>query len=161
MQSMSTLHNSRRSQPPLARSVPLSRFTSRVGGGSAFYVDHPHRSHEGVTSLGIGYGTFILDHTPVRGFLDAEVQHHSAQPRRAAANRHAKRLECDQHAGAVVRRGWLESGNKLHALQTLRAGRLRTGMSALRNQCGCPEGTHDNSCGEGGQSQVSESRWDG
>jgi hypothetical protein len=30
-------------QPPLARSVPLSRFTSRVGGGSAFYVRHlPH-----------------------------------------------------------------------------------------------------------------------
>src|ERR1035438_5633034 len=29
---------SRRSQPPLARSVPLSRFTSRVGGGSAFFV---------------------------------------------------------------------------------------------------------------------------
>src|ERR1035437_2186575 len=28
----------RRSQPPLALSVPLSRFTSRVGGGSAFYV---------------------------------------------------------------------------------------------------------------------------
>ena len=30
---------SRRSQPPLALSVPLSRFTSRVGGGSAFFVD--------------------------------------------------------------------------------------------------------------------------
>ena len=30
--------NSRRSQPPLARSVPLSRFTPRVGGGSAFFV---------------------------------------------------------------------------------------------------------------------------
>ena len=29
---------SRRSQPPLALSVPLSRFTSSVGGGSAFYV---------------------------------------------------------------------------------------------------------------------------
>jgi hypothetical protein len=27
--------------PPLARSVPLSRFTSPVGGGSAFYDDHP------------------------------------------------------------------------------------------------------------------------
>ena len=33
---------SRRSQPPLALSVPLSRFTSRVGGGSAFFV-RPHR----------------------------------------------------------------------------------------------------------------------
>src|ERR1017187_6732001 len=33
---------SRRSQPPLALSVPLSRFTSRVGGGSAFFV----RRHE-------------------------------------------------------------------------------------------------------------------
>ena len=34
---------SRRSQPPLALAVPLSRFTSRVGGGSAFYVRH-HRN---------------------------------------------------------------------------------------------------------------------
>jgi hypothetical protein len=33
----------RRSQPPLALAVPLSRFTSRVGGGSAFYVGaHSH-----------------------------------------------------------------------------------------------------------------------
>ena len=31
---------SRRSQPPLALSVPLSRFTPRVGGGSAFFVRH-------------------------------------------------------------------------------------------------------------------------
>src|SRR5664280_1426372 len=31
---------SRRSQPPLALAVPLSRFTSQVGGGSAFYVRH-------------------------------------------------------------------------------------------------------------------------
>src|ERR1035437_6548790 len=31
---------SRRSQPPLALAVPLSRFTSRVGGGSAFFVRH-------------------------------------------------------------------------------------------------------------------------
>ena len=30
--------SSRRSQPPLALAVPLSRFTSRVGGGSAFFV---------------------------------------------------------------------------------------------------------------------------
>jgi hypothetical protein len=29
---------SRRSQPPLTLSGPLSRFTSRVGGGSAFFV---------------------------------------------------------------------------------------------------------------------------
>src|ERR1035437_10416013 len=29
---------SRRSQPPLALAVPLSRFPSRVGRGSAFYV---------------------------------------------------------------------------------------------------------------------------
>ena len=29
------------SQPPLALAVPLSRFTSQVGGGSAFYV-RPH-----------------------------------------------------------------------------------------------------------------------
>src|ERR1035438_4417202 len=48
----------------------------------------------------------------------------------------AKRLEYVQlvhppqccyegRAGAVVRRGWSESGSKLHALQTLRAVRLR------------------------------------
>src|ERR1035437_4446202 len=35
---MTRFLTSRRSQPPLALSVPLSRFTSRVGGGSAFYV---------------------------------------------------------------------------------------------------------------------------
>src|SRR5271168_5305684 len=33
---------SRRSQPPLALSVPLSRFTSQVGGGSAFFVRRLH-----------------------------------------------------------------------------------------------------------------------
>ncbi len=35
---MSFHTGSRRSQPPLALSVPLSLFTPRVGGGSAFYV---------------------------------------------------------------------------------------------------------------------------
>ena len=35
---------SRRSQPPLALAVPLSRFTPRVGGGSAFFV-RPHSAH--------------------------------------------------------------------------------------------------------------------
>ena len=39
-----------------------------------FIVDPPRRLPEGVTSLGIGYGTFILDPAPVRGFLGAEVQ---------------------------------------------------------------------------------------
>ena len=34
------------SQPPLARSVPLSRFTPRVGGGSAFFVRR--RYHESI-----------------------------------------------------------------------------------------------------------------
>jgi len=29
-------------QPPLALAVPLSRFTPRVGGGSAFFVRHRH-----------------------------------------------------------------------------------------------------------------------
>src|ERR1017187_2987254 len=53
--------------------------------------------------------------------------------------------KCVQLAGALERCRAPESGSKLRALQTLRAGRLRTGMSALRNQCGCPEGTHDNS----------------
>ena len=31
-------------EPPLALAVPLSRFTSRVGGGSAFFV-RPHYAH--------------------------------------------------------------------------------------------------------------------
>jgi hypothetical protein len=39
-------------------------------------------------------------------------------------NCHAKRLECVQLAGAVVRHGRFESGSELHALQTLRAIRL-------------------------------------
>jgi len=34
-----------KSPEPLALSVPLSRFTSRVGGGSAFYV-RPSFDHE-------------------------------------------------------------------------------------------------------------------
>src|ERR1039457_7300691 len=33
-------NSQQRSQPPLALAVPLSRFPSRVGGGSAFYVRH-------------------------------------------------------------------------------------------------------------------------
>ena len=40
-------------------------------------------------------------------------------------NCHAKRLECVQLAGAVIRQGRFESGSKLHALQTLHAVRLR------------------------------------
>ena len=40
-------------------------------------------------------------------------------------NYHAKRLECVQLAGAVVRQDSFKSGSKLHALQTLRAVRLR------------------------------------
>src|ERR1035437_1920809 len=42
----------------------------------------------------------------------------------------AKRLECVQLAGAVVRHGRPESGSKLHALQTLRAIRLRLRRAA-------------------------------
>ena len=48
-------------------------------------VDHPHRLPEGVTSLVIGYGTFILDHTPVRGLLDAEVSVDTQSQRRGSA----------------------------------------------------------------------------
>src|SRR5450830_1662717 len=47
-------HGSRRSQPPLALSVPLSRFTPRVGGGSAFFV-RPLRH----VSTNIKYVTFV------------------------------------------------------------------------------------------------------
>jgi len=42
---MSFHTGSRRSQPPLALAVPLSRFTSRIGGGSAFYVSR-HHAHD-------------------------------------------------------------------------------------------------------------------
>ena len=55
---------SRRSQPPLALSVPLSRFASQVGGGSAFFVRPLHsmsqtpsdiiRLHERYMKLMIG-----------------------------------------------------------------------------------------------------------
>jgi hypothetical protein len=31
-------NSQQRAQPPLALAVPLSRFTPRVGGGSAFFV---------------------------------------------------------------------------------------------------------------------------
>jgi len=47
---------SRRSQPPLALAVPLSRFTSRVGGGSAFFV----RCH--LCAMHLCYGCFIRHH---------------------------------------------------------------------------------------------------
>src|ERR1035437_4955472 len=42
---------SRRSQPPLAASVPPSRFTSRVGGGSAFYVRPHSRIYENTNEM--------------------------------------------------------------------------------------------------------------
>src|ERR1035437_585861 len=48
---MSFHTGSRRSQPPLALAVPLSRFASRVGGGSAFYV----RRHSHTLCLGYHY----------------------------------------------------------------------------------------------------------
>src|ERR1035437_7355681 len=58
------------------RAAYVSRQFGRTGPPESLssVVDPPHRLPEGVTSLGIGYGTFILDHLPVRGFLDAEVQ---------------------------------------------------------------------------------------
>src|ERR1039458_8992990 len=53
---------SRRSQPPLALSVPLSRFTSRVGGGSAFFVRHrsPYEDIYMAFDSGVGSGVFYL-----------------------------------------------------------------------------------------------------
>jgi hypothetical protein len=49
---------SRRSQPPLALSVPLSRFTPRVGGGSAFYVSRLHTLT--VKTIFLLFGCFTL-----------------------------------------------------------------------------------------------------
>jgi hypothetical protein len=45
----------RRSQPPLALSVPLSRFTPRVGGGSAFFV-RPLPTLETICRVGLNGG---------------------------------------------------------------------------------------------------------
>src|ERR1017187_9509529 len=67
--------------PKPAQGTGASRFAQRqierhrrLAPVADLGIAYPHRLPEGVTSLGIGYGTFILDHTPVRGFLDAEVQ---------------------------------------------------------------------------------------
>ena len=51
---------------------------------------------------------------------------------------YAKRLECVQLAGAVVKRGRAESGSKLHALQTLRA-RERPSRTTIRRLTYVPE----------------------
>ena len=67
-------------QPPTRRPQRTPRLRwqcvrALVGAGRLRCdVDPPHRLPEGVTSFGIGYGTFVLDHNPIRGFLDAEVQ---------------------------------------------------------------------------------------
>src|SRR5271154_4973112 len=59
-----------RAQPPLALAVPLSRFTSRVGGGSAFYVRllerYAHRNHntEPLLASSGGIWTFSRDGFP-------------------------------------------------------------------------------------------------
>src|SRR5450759_570090 len=50
---MSFHTGSRRSPPPLALSVPLSRFTSRVGGGSAFCVRRLHTMRTFIIFLSI------------------------------------------------------------------------------------------------------------
>jgi hypothetical protein len=46
-------------QPPLALSVPLSRFTSRVGGGSAFYV-RPHHTPQQIHIMKKRISLFIV-----------------------------------------------------------------------------------------------------
>src|ERR1035441_4338401 len=60
---------------------------------------------------------------------------------------HAKRLECVQLAGAVVRRWWSVSGSKLRALQTLRAVRLRFCILAPLRWFNC--GFQDDAPGDG------------
>jgi len=47
-----------KSPEPLALAVPLSRFTPRVGGGSAFYVRH--HSHYMKTFIIIGFTVVVL-----------------------------------------------------------------------------------------------------
>ena len=53
-------NSQQRAQPPLVRSVPLSRFTSRVGGGSAFFVrQQESRRYFRVSLRGDGFGDSI------------------------------------------------------------------------------------------------------
>ena len=64
---------SRRSQPPLALAVPLSRFTSRVGGGSAFFVRrHETRCHISCACCGCYYLRWMQSHL---------YQHRRREPR--------------------------------------------------------------------------------
>src|ERR1017187_8634073 len=58
---------SRRSQPPLVLSVPLSRFTSQVGGGSAFYVRR-HSTHDEYRDTTITDSPVDYCDAPRRGF---------------------------------------------------------------------------------------------
>src|ERR1039458_2671121 len=91
---MSFHTGSRRSQPPLALAVPLSRFTPRVGGGLAFFV-RPH------------YTFMKLSHT---WFLLLVLAFGSMLPMRAAAQddleQRVSRLEhkvaSDQGVGVAV-----------------------------------------------------------
>src|ERR1035441_4818971 len=81
---------SRRSQPPLALAVPLSRFTSQVGGGSAFYVrrhlhvyeihtyiiriefvaDSLHEGHERYCYSPSGGWIVVVGFTPRQGYRE-------------------------------------------------------------------------------------------
>jgi hypothetical protein len=66
---------SRRSQPPLALFVPLSRFTSRVGGGSALVVRHQDARHMKITFtiLAIGVVIFLFGCTTNHTALSSET----------------------------------------------------------------------------------------
>ena len=71
----------------------------------------------------------IMDGSNERGGADARGQDRAlgvcgpkyADVREDGHSGNAKRLECVQLAGAIVKRRRAESGSKLHALQTLRA----------------------------------------
>jgi hypothetical protein len=85
---------SRRSQPPLALSVPLSRFTPRVGGGSAFFVRHHSRMTRNTKTLFIVPAALffvILASVAVHNFI--RMRHETASNPYAAEMRQQQAIE--------------------------------------------------------------------
>ena len=71
---------SRRSQPPLAVSVPLSRFASRVGGGSAFFV-RQHHTPQQTHTMKKQISSLLLACAVALVFTGCATEHHAATAR--------------------------------------------------------------------------------
>jgi hypothetical protein len=114
----------------LVQPLPAEATAGWEAEDDVFVLDEPLLQRPATAFLnppgGFGYPSYYPGR-PAQGVLTAR------QKTRIILwmNCHAKRLECVQLAGAVVRRGGFESGSKLHALQTLRAVRLRLCRAAL------------------------------